>query len=752
MPGDGDPPPGELADLAHHCESNSLELIIAADTNAHHPLWGSETPNRRGENLVTYLFSTNLNILNIGSEPTFVSSRYQTIVDVTFATTGVTDLISDWHVSNEPSCADHRRICFKLQAKPPQVKPRRNPRKTDRTKYVQALTQNFQTINFKDMSQSTAAIETNVLSLTTCITTSYEQACPLTSPPTRPRTSHWWGPELERLRRKIRKLFNRAKITRHYADWELYKEAQKHYKKRIRIRQGDSWRRFCENIESNNEAARVRKILDCGQNKNLGCLKKADKTYTNNDKETCQVLLETHFPDCRLVDDLTWDNSEHSNPSISDWITAQELVTVEKIEWAINSFLPFKSAGLDGIFPALLVWGQQVIVQSLANIFKACLAHNYIPKQWREVKATFIPKSGKSDYTDPKSYRPISLTSFLLKTLERLCDRHIRDNNLKQKPLHNSQHAYTAGKSTETALHSVVNKIECALTNKESTLGAFIDIEGAFDKTNFDSINIALTKYNVNPTLRGWINNMLKLRAVQLNLNGTTRCIVAKGCPQGGVLSPLLWNLVVDDLLRRLNSSGFYTVGYADDLTILISGKFENLHCSVMQAAMKIVEQWCREYRLKVNPSKTELVLFTNKRKLNNMSLPTLFGTQLTLSTEVKYLGITLDNKLNWNKHLDNKIKQATIAFWQCKRMLGKTWGLKTKLTLWLYKAVIRPTITYGSVVWWPRTELSSVKNKLQKLQRLACVAITGCMKSRGTSRPSTITSRGETGSSCRRF
>ncbi|KAG7307057.1 hypothetical protein JYU34_007191 [Plutella xylostella] len=226
---------------------------------------------------------------------------------------------------------------------------------------------------------------------------------------------------------------------------------------------------------------------------------------------------------------------------------------------------------------------------------------------------------------------------------------------------------------------------------------------------------------------------MLKLRAVQLNLNGTTRCIVAKGCPQGGVLSPLLWNLVVDDLLRQLNSSGFYTVGYADDLTILISGKFENLHCSVMQAAMKIVEQWCREYRLKVNPSKTELVLFTNKRKLNNMSLPTLFGTQLTLSTEVKYLGITLDNKLNWNKHLDNKIKQATIAFWQCKRMLGKTWGLKPKLTLWLYKAVIRPTITYGSVVWWPRTELSSVKNKLQKLQRLACVAITGCMKSTPT-------------------
>ncbi|KAL0810531.1 hypothetical protein ABMA28_010652 [Loxostege sticticalis] len=231
-----------------------------------------------------------------------------------------------------------------------------------------------------------------------------------------------------------------------------------------------------------------------------------------------------------------------------------------------------------------------------------------------------------------------------------------------------------------------------------------------------------------------WINELVSKRSVQILVNTTTRARVVRGCPQGGILSPILWNIVVDSLLRTLNERGYTTVGYADDLAILINGNAENILCGIMRSAFQIVEKWCNEHQLSVNPKKTELILFTNKRKLPKLQLPKLFNTELTLSTQVKYLGITLDSKLNWGIHIEDKIKKACITFYQCKRLVGKKWGLNPKITLWLYTSVIRPSITYGSVVWpivrdQHRTQLSTIKSKLQSLQRLASVAATGCMR-----------------------
>jgi hypothetical protein len=80
------------------------------------------------------------------------------------------------------------------------------------------------------------------------------------------------------------------------------------------------------------------------------------------------------------------------------------------------------------------------------------MAYGFIPTAWRQVKVTFIPKPGKLNYTEAKAYCPISLSYFLLKMMEKLVDRHIRDNALKEYPLHQNQHAYQTGKSTETAL------------------------------------------------------------------------------------------------------------------------------------------------------------------------------------------------------------------------------------------------------------------------------------------------------------
>jgi len=157
----------------------------------------------------------------------------------------------------------------------------------------------------------------------------------------------------------------------------------------------------------------------------------------------------------------------------------------------------------------------------------------------------FIPKPGKS-LTQVKSLRPISLMSFILKILEKLIDRHIRRGVLVEKPLHQNQYAYRAGMSTETALFQVVQRLEKCLEHKEIALGAFLDIEGAFDNTSFKTIITAATERGLEETCCRWMKLMLEGRLVHTSLMGSSiTAKVTRGCPQGGVLSSLLWNYLL---------------------------------------------------------------------------------------------------------------------------------------------------------------------------------------------------------------
>lgn len=157
----------------------------------------------------------------------------------------------------------------------------------------------------------------------------------------------------------------------------------------------------------------------------------------------------------------------------------------------------------------------------------------------------------------------------------------------------------------------------------------------------------------IDETTLVWVESMLTTRTVRMTLFDCTLDVrVTRGCPQGGVLSPLLWSIVVDCLINELNSADLYTQGYADDLVISIVGKCPDTVSSLMQNALRKVERWCVQFRLSVNASKTVIVPFTRRRILDKLWPPTLFGKTINFAYEAKYLGIYLDHKLIWNKHL----------------------------------------------------------------------------------------------------
>jgi len=118
---------------------------------------------------------------------------------------------------------------------------------------------------------------------------------------------------------------------------------------------------------------------------------------------------------------------------------------------------------MGGIFPAPLQEGWRVFVPSPFMIFHACLATGYIPAIWCQVTVVFIPKPDGNSSGGPRDFRLISLTSFLLKTIDRLVDRFLRDKVLAFITLRPNQHIYQAGKSVDMALHQLVVWVEKAL-------------------------------------------------------------------------------------------------------------------------------------------------------------------------------------------------------------------------------------------------------------------------------------------------
>jgi hypothetical protein len=241
----------------------------------------------------------------------------------------------------------------------------------------------------------------------------------------------------------------------------------------------------------------------------------------------------------------------------ADWNLAKRVINQSNIRWALGTFKPFKSEGTDGIVLVLLQQGAEHVVPHLCIIFRAYMVYGFIHTAWRQVKVMFIPNSGKLNYTEAKASRPISLSSFHLKTMEKLVDRHMREGALKEYPLHRNQHAYQTGESTETVLHNVVTHIENAIEHKDIALGAFLDIVGTFDRTSFNIIKQAAERHGIKPAVCRWICAILEGRIISATLPGETLWVTAaRWCPQGGAPSPLLWSLVMDDLLWGLNNNG----------------------------------------------------------------------------------------------------------------------------------------------------------------------------------------------------
>ena len=716
-------PPEKFRELVSFCEAEKIPLIVGSDANAHHTTWGSSNVNDRGEHLLAYCACNNLEICNVGQKPTFRTSVREEVLDLTLANCQAWGLVRGWHVSDVPSFSDHMYIRFAVKGGAERsVKLIRNVRRTCWTRYTEGLERKILELNCAPEITSSRGIDTAAGDIQDAIIKSFEEACPLRRIQRR-NDNKWWSAELSQIRKEARRALRRAIKTKATIDWEAHKRTLALFKQAVRKAKRDSWRNFTENMESHAPTARLVKALRDDRSTQVNCVLKPNGGMTSSPEETLNCLLDALAPGSSTVTASSVDPIG-SLELIDNENLVANICSDERMQAAISEFLPYKAPGLDGIYPVLLQKGWKYIKKHYQKLFRACLRYGYVPKAWRTGSGIFLPKPGKNSYLEPKSFRMITLTSFQLKWLERLVLFHLNEDLDFQSNLISTQYGFRTGVSTETALHEFVLRVEQNLVKKRVSLGIFLDIVGAFDNVTFDSVSASLRELEVPAWLIRWIDFMIRHRKVQVEMCGATvEREIQKGNPQGGILSPLLWNCVLNPLLKEFQKRCLYAQAYADDLAVLVASANVSQVRSMGQKAVNIAAEWAQKNALQFSSAKTEVVLFTRKRKTALGSL-WMNGQRLNLSKEAKLLGVTLDSKLTWKNHITRITTKATAVLMQSRRIVGKTWGVRPLTMKWIYTAMVRPILTYACVSWVSGIEKLYLRNILNKVQRLACLMI----------------------------
>jgi hypothetical protein len=262
------------------------------------------------------------------------------------------------------------------------------------------------------------------------------------------------------------------------------------------------------NIDNPKEAANLIKNLKKQVTPTIGLVKRPDGSITDTPNEALHLILDTPFPNSvPHTVDLHLRNMSRDiqpfKPEEAPWRS------IEKIRAAINRFKNKKAPGPDELGPSVLKHLTVSALEILKFLYDASITSGYTPNLWRQSKVIFIPKSGKDDYALAKSFRPISLTPFLFKVLERLCQWRITETALKSRPLSSNQHAFREGRSCDSAISQTVNAIEKSLLRQKYVLTVFIDIASAFDRLDPKAGAKALRDRGIDENIVKWYENYL---------------------------------------------------------------------------------------------------------------------------------------------------------------------------------------------------------------------------------------------------
>ena len=409
----------------------------------------------------------------------------------------------------------------------------------------------------------------------------------------------------------------------------------------------------------------------------------------------------------------------YSGPTVQDSL-ADMSTNLEEVVKLCKEIDPMKSSGIDKLSARICKDAFLVLADKLLHIFNCSLSLSIFPEKWKSAKVVPLYKGGERN--DVSNYRPVSLLPLPGKLLEKIVHSRISSFLNDHKFLSQNQGGFRKGFSTLATVADLTDDLYRQINQGMTTLAAFIDLRKAFDTVNLAILSNKLELAGVRGNSLTWCINYLSGRKQRTIANGKTSPFLAVTCgvPQGSVLGPLFFLIYVNDMESVLPDCKLKL--YADDTVLYQTGENCNIAEAKLQSSMNKFAKWCSSNALTINSKKTKLMAFGSRSKVKKCSRAsiTLNGDKLKLVPSYKYLGVTLDQTLNYNNHISNtaKVIQHKLA------LLGKVKKyLNNEVALQIYKSMILPFFDYADVVY-----VKANATKLEKLQGLQNKCLEICL------------------------
>lgn len=670
--------------------------------------------NGRSSSIKSIATANNLNILPSNSTHHFPNCQ-PSLLDLIMVS-------SLSHVFKHGQCtADafsyHDLIFISYKIRPPKPKPR------------VLLQRNFSGMNLdklkkdaRDMDwnivENAKAVDDQIALFNSFLTRLYDIHAPVRAIKIKHLPAPWLTADIKELLQK--KVLSKSKFKSRPSDKnkEKYIRLRNHCNKVCR----DAQRRHIHESVENGDPAKVWKFL-----RSLGVGKSRLQCIP---KDLDLNSLNQHFSSSSTCDDDTKNKTlkylssklAPSHPPFNfSQITACD---VKKHILTISS----NAVGSDCISRNMIIPILDILTPVISNILNNSVFSGTFPTIWKDAQVTPLPK--KANPSSFSEYRPISILPFLSKVLERVVHQQMSDFLSEHQLLNPFQSGFRPGHSTVTALVKITDDIRSGMDQGKLTVLTLLDFSNAFNTVDFDILLGILRSINISPTVIDWFRSYLHGRRQRIRIEDTFSdwCNTTAGVPQGGVLSPLLFAIFINNISDHISSS--YHL-YADDLQIYSQTKLQDLDRAILTTNVDLarISEWSRRYGLKVNPTKTQVIVVGSPYFISRIDwqlLPQIVfdGVYIAFSSKVKNLGIFIDRCLSWGPQMD-EVSRRMFASASSLRRLRNFLPTATKTAL--AQSLLLPILDYADACYLDLTE--EQLNKLERLQNFCIRFIFGLRK-----------------------
>jgi hypothetical protein len=469
---------------------------------------------------------------------------------------------------------------------------------------------------------------------------------------------------------------------------------------------------------------------------------KVGDTLATSAEQKVELLYQECFPEPPEVDLTDLEDASYTG-QLNDQPEADSEVTEAEQQAAVAKLKPDKAPGDSGLPNRVVKAIVNTTPDRLRRLFSACLRLGHHPEAFRKAVTVVLKKPGKSDYSNPGAYRPIALLDTLGKVLEAIVAKRISSLTERYCLLPDSQYGARPGRSTETALLSLVEQVRAAWERDSRCVVSLLsmDIAKAFDRVSHPRLLHNLRKNSIPESLVKWISSFLSDRSTAIRIGGYTSAMrrTQVGIPQGSPLSPILYlfynaGLIRDCEIPRLRTSA---MAFVDDNNVLAIGDSTERNLEALGVIEERCKAWERTHGSKFNREKFHLVHLARARRTDLDRPLFLSGQRIGAERHIRVLGVQIDQRLSGQAHMRQVAARAPEYEKTLRILAGSTWGASLGATREVYLRAIRPAITYGALLWYrPEGVLAAAKGmatKLRAVQGRCLRAATGAYRATST-------------------